>query len=215
MASVPFRSRPSLRLAVVFATVLLAFVASVVLQGGETALLEESGGVEILTLLTLAGTAVWSYWPGAGRPVIWPVSAVIALLALRELDVQDWFFEPGLLQSRIFSAPVPVWQKAVSGAAMLGVLATLIALAVRGTGPALRALRAGRDWTLWLASGGLLVAGAMLFDGFGRRLAGYGIDLGAGALLVVASLEETSELVFSLCILVAVVLWRETAPPRG
>lgn len=215
MASVPFRTRPSLRLALIFAAVLLAFVASVVLQGGETALLEESGAVEILTLLTLAGTAVWSRWPGAGRPVIWPVSAVIALLALRELDVQDWFFEPGLLQFRIFSAPVPVWQKAVSGAAMIGVLATLIALALRGASPALRALRARGDWALWLASGGLLVAGAMLFDGFGRKLAGFGIELSEGALLVVAALEETSELVFSLCVLVAVVLWRETAAPRS
>lgn len=179
------------------------------------ALLKETGGVEVVTLLLLGAIAVWSRAPAAGRPAPWTVTAVIVLLGLRELDFHDWFFEPGWLQIRIFSAPVPAWQKAVSAVAMLAVLGVLLSLAAQGTRPFLRALRRRADWALWLVAGTALAAAATVIDGIGRKLAPHGIALSERADLVFAGFEETMELVFVLCVAVAIARWRAASAPRG
>lgn len=190
------------------AGVILFTLASLVLQGPGTAFLSESGGVEIATVVLLLVTAAWGRWPGAGPALPWSVVGVIAVLGLRELDVHDWYFEPGLLQIRIFSAPVPVWQKAVSAVVMLALLALLLAFARQGTAPFLRALRGRQAWAIWLTLGTGLAGVASLFDGIGRKLAPYGVTVPPPVETGFVALEEIMEVVFALCVVVAIARWR-------
>jgi hypothetical protein len=178
---------------------------SLAVQGPATAFLSEQGGVEIAAILCLIGGAVLLA-AGTVR-AMWHLPALLVLFALRERDFHDWFFDPGLLHADMLTSDAPLWQRAVSLAVMLFILAVLVRTVWFGARPLLRGLwhRAGWAWTLTI--GTALAAGSTLLDGAGRKLAPYGIDLSREVQVALGGVEELAELVFALLLILSIRLW--------
>ena len=204
----------------VFATVVVAvagvLVVSTLLQGWDRALTAEGGAIELtgLAVFALGGVLVAWQMPAHAWRRWWPIPAIFVLFCLRELDVHDAFFTPGLLQTRIFTSPVPIWQKAVSALAMGGILLTLVLIVTRGIGPLGRALWQGRGWAWSVVIGVVMAIASVLVDGADRQLAAIGVTLPGAESRFWTAIEEVLELGFALSLLLAVCIWDRTGWPR-
>jgi hypothetical protein len=177
--------------------------------GWDTTLTSERGMAERAGLIVFALGAVLAMWrmPASAWRRWWPVPTIFVLFCLRELDVHDAFFDPGLLQTRIFTSAVPLWQKVVSAVAMAVVLLTLGALVVRGSGPMVRAMRHGRGWAWGVVVGVCMAIASILIDGADRQLAAIGVTLPQADALIWTALEEMLELGFALSLIFAICMW--------
>ncbi|MEM9438641.1 MAG: hypothetical protein AAGA15_16555 [Pseudomonadota bacterium] len=208
LSSIAYQSRENraLQLVYVFLVAMaVLIVISVIQQGWEIALRKENGGVERASLYTavFAAALALALMVRNARGIL-AVPIVLALFALRELDFHDWWFEPGLLHTAIFTSPAPLWHKLVSGAVMAFILLVLAQLVWRGTGPLLKALRERRGWPLLVVLGVALAGLSVALDGLPARMGPNLSDLGA----VIASVtEETGELALFVCLLLAVAVW--------
>ncbi len=207
-ADIAYQSRKNsaLRVTYLFLASMAVLVAvSVFQQGWDVALRAEHGGVERASFLTAAFASILALVLSLRHDRgILAVPLVFALFALRELDFHDWWFEPGLLHLAIFSSDAPLWQKAVSGVVMAGILLVLVDLALRGTGPLLAALRAGQGWPWLVALGGALVILSVALDGLPARL---GPELSSFGAVLASVTEEVGELALFVCLLLAVAVW--------
>jgi hypothetical protein len=144
---------------------------------------------------------------GAGEFRSWHVALLLAVLALRELDLDKRLFADGMLKLRFYTGgEAPLWQKVIGGAVIVTILAALWRLyrrQFRGWWAALRA-RAGWAWVVLAAF--LLGAVAKSLDGLGRKLAPLGISFDDDLDLAFGLAEETLELVFALALVLAVCI---------
>lgn len=200
----------------------LTLIVSAAVFGLDTAFRSERGGTEMSSLaLAIYGCVLTALMSRETNAVSRLVPGVFLLLALREMDFHDWFFEPGLLHVSIFSDPVPVWQKLVSGTAILAILALASAATYRGVPILWRALKQRETWALVLCGAALLAATANSLDGIGRKLAPIGIEVSEGLSAAIEIVEESFELAFVFGLIAAISLYtrRHILPnigsPRG
>ena len=175
-------------------------------------LISETAGLELASAVTLWWAAVvalvWAVRAGLAR--FWAVPLGIVLLALREHDFQNWFFDPGLVRVDLLTGPALLWQKAVGLAVLLLILATLIRLAWLGWRPMLAGLRTRAGWAWALLTGIALAALSTQVDGLGGDLDRAGWALGETRRAALLLAEEAAELAFALSVMLATSLARRT-----
>ncbi len=187
---------------------LLLILGSVMSSGWHVAIKAEYGALELASFVCLSAAALVSgsfYREGSIR--FWAVPAVFLLLALREMDFQNWWFEPGLLRTEIFTAPVALWQKAISAIAMGVVAVTLVSLLTKGTRPFLAGVLARECWALFLLISLLLVAAALVLDGVESNLAIFQISIASSTARIASYGEELVEFGFAFSLLTALVTY--------
>ncbi|MFG6535650.1 MULTISPECIES: hypothetical protein [unclassified Sulfitobacter] len=194
---------------VVCVVVVCSLIGSSLWVGWYTTLTTERGAAEQAGLIVFAIGALMSAlrMPAGAWRLWWPIPAVFVLFCLRELDVHNAFFEPGLLQTRVFISPLPIWQKIVSALAMGAVVLTLVTLLVRGLRPMAKALRAGQGWAWGVVFGLFCAIASVLIDGADRQLAAIGVTLPYADSLIWVALEEMLELCFALSLIFAICMW--------
>ncbi|MGP9804814.1 hypothetical protein [Paracoccus sp. NSM] len=172
----------------------------------------ESGPVEMFSALylLLAGVALMILPDRAAR---WHQVLLLVAAALREMDWDKSFTENGILSLRHYSGAAPLVEKILGAVVVLAVLAAGLRLLRRDLVPWLGGLRRGSGiaW-LWLGAIVMLVL-AKAGDGLDRKLAGFGISLPEGAMVLIARGEEVLELVASVLILTAIAVLVAPAPP--
>ncbi len=195
--------------AVIFFVVFCSILASGMWTGWDTSMVSEHGTVERagLTLFALGAAITAARMPASAWPRWWAVPAIFVLFCLRELDMHNAFFDPGLLQTRIFTSPVPLWQKVVSAAAMAFILLTVGSLMIRGSGPFTKALLNKEGWAFAVVLGIGLAISAVLIDGADRQLAAIGVTLPSADSIIWIAVEEFLELGFGLALIFAVCTW--------
>ncbi|MFY0596388.1 MAG: hypothetical protein JXQ85_08160 [Cognatishimia sp.] len=194
---------------------LLLIVGNVMSAGWEVALKSEFGALELASFVCLSIAAFMAaslYKRGLLR--LWAVPYVFAFLALREMDFQDWWFDPGLLRAEIFTAAVPLWHKLVSAGAMGIIATTLISFFSIGARPFFSGLLRHELWAVTLIIGGGMVASALLLDGFERNLALFDITLSPTVMGVASYLEEVMEFGFAFSSVAALVLFARGVAER-
>jgi len=190
----------------------LLTLGSVLSAGWQVAIKAEYGALELASFLCLSVAALVSgSFYREGTIKLWAVPVVFGLLALREMDFQNWWFEPGLLRAEIFNGPAALWQKIVSGAAMLGILLTLLTLFVKGARPALKGVMARENWALILFVSGLCVAASIMLDGVDKNLAVFNIEISSSASKLASYLEEIFEFGFAFSLVAAMVCFARKA----
>ena len=203
------------RIASVFLAVLAMSLAIVLVSlatvGWRVTLTSEWVGPELASSVSLALLTVWlvvAALPGHGG--LWPLPAATAFLCLRELDFQNWFFDPGLVRFELLTGLAPPWQKLIGLAVALLIAATVLRLARIGAGPFWRGLRAHTGWAQVMAGTLILLAVVTQLDGLGGDLAraGYNVTTAIRTALLVA--EEAGELAFALGLALAADLGLRT-----
>ncbi len=191
----------------------LGLAVSSLMVGWKQTFTAESGLVELAGLMVFALGAVLSvaWMPKGALGKWWPIPVVFVLFCLRELDFHNAFFTPGVLQTRIFTSPVPLWQKAVSAAAMSGILLTLVLLMVRGTRPLLSGLWRRQGWAWSIVAGVTFAVASVLVDGADRQLAAIGVALPHAESAIWTAIEEILELGFALSLIFAICRWHDRA----
>lgn len=179
------------------------------------------GGIRAGTGLSL-GAWAWAGSRAVSRsphPILrrfWLVAAVHILFCLRELDVEKWDFEPGLLETAIFSAPVPIWQKVISALAMTCVLYIVGATAVKGAGPLWRGLRASDGWALAVCTAVLCVTLSVLIDHPAKKAEWLGLSLSDAGVVALVTMEEVVEWLMAMLLALASCLyWARNAPRQA
>ena len=190
----------------------LLFLGSVMSSGWHVALKAEYGALELASFICLATAAIVSLaFYREGTIKLWSVPMVFALLAMREMDFQDWWFEPGLLRTEIFSSSAPVWHKSISGIAMLAIAVALLNLLFRGARPLWYAVRAGKPWAVAILLSGCSVVVALISDGAEKNFATLNITLSPLVSQIMSYAEEVVEFTFSFLLVVAVILFARQA----
>lgn len=189
-------------------------IVSILLQGVDTALTKENGGAEWMSVIAMLVIAVWLVAIGTLKTRFWMVPVTFLILALRERDGHNWFYDPGFLRAETLSGDNPLWQKALTAAAILCVLVTVLLLLWRGIMPLLRAVLHLRAWTLAFALAGFAAVYAQMVDGSGKKLAQFGIEVSAQVARILPMTEELGELVFALGLVWAVALFRPVPSNR-
>ncbi|UZD89658.1 hypothetical protein [Cognatishimia activa] len=205
IATVAFQ-RGSLR--ALLSICILLIVGNVMSGGWQVAIKSELGALELSSFVCLSFAAlIGCSFHKSGLVRLWAIPYVFAFLALREMDFQNWWFDPGLLRTEIFSAPVPIWQKLVSASAMGVIAITLISLLVNGARPFLSALFQGDTWALILAASGVFVSLSLVLDGVEANLSAIGLTLAPAALTVASYMEEIMEFGFAFSLVAALVVF--------
>lgn len=186
-----------------------AIIGADALVGPPGRLTREHGGVELASaLLYLWAAAVWIGLHGRREALRgWQVPGALLLMSAREFDLDKSLTSVGLLKSRLYlSAEAPAWERLL-GLAVIGLILAVVVRLVRHQGRAFLArLRAGGRAEATMLAGLLLAAFAKSIDGIGRKLAGVGLDLGAGTVAAFGGAEEAVELMVPLLFLGAVLL---------
>lgn len=171
--------------------------------------LTEGGPVENATVAALCIAALGFVVMAPDRALgpRWHVTAVLLLMAARELDFDKRFLAKGILQARLYTGDTPVLHKLI-GLAVLALIflavGRLIWLHWRSF---LQGLRNGEGWTWSLAVALVLVVVAKAFDGAGRKLEPFGITLDPDVDRLLSGSEEVMELGCALLIVLSVCLW--------
>ncbi|MFP4161398.1 MAG: hypothetical protein ACLFMW_07280 [Ectothiorhodospira sp.] len=169
--------------------------------------LKEWGIVEVASALGYAACLALIAWR---RHVIalWPFVVMIGFFMLRELDFDKQFTTMGIFKSRFYISPeVPLMEKLVGGAILLGLVLTGILILRRYTRPLLSGLRTGSAvaWGGLLAFGGLVLAKSI--DGLPRKLDAIGIGITDQTARHAGGFEEVLELGIPLIILLALMAY--------
>ncbi len=178
----------------------------------------ETGLIELATVMLFAlgaALAARKLWHDGTLAARWELPTLLAIFAFREMDAHDWFYEPGLLHAAVISGPAPLWQKLVTGSAILFIVLVLGRVTWRGARPFVAGLLRGRGWAWTLATGGAFAACATLLDGAEGRLAALSIALSPTAFERLGLLEEVLEMLFAASLLLCLWSWRRTAQVRG
>ncbi len=187
-----------------------SFVSAYFTLGWERMLRTEASGPQVASFWIAAyGTAVSAAVAYFHPRVSWLVPAVFSILALRERDVHDWFFEPGLLHIAMLSGDAPLWQKIISGCAMLALTALVLIALFRGLPIVWRGVKNRETWAWVVGLSGFLAFMANNFDGIGRKLRPFGFDLSREVVSAFALAEEILEMCFFFGLIVAIPLFAQ------
>ena len=205
--------RGSMRALFLICTLLI--VGNVMSAGWQVALKSEFGALELASFVCLSFAAlVGCSFYRRGLIRAWAIPLLFAFLALREMDFQDWWFEPGLLRAEIFSAPVPIWHRLISASAMAVIAFTLWRAFWNGTRPFLAGLLRRETWALLLMASGILVILSLILDGVESNLAFVNISLSPTTLLVASYLEEVMEFGFAFSLVASLVVFARSVSER-
>lgn len=180
------------------------------------ALLKESGPVENAQFLLYLVGAVVS-WTVAARG-IWKNGllggTILAVFALRELDIQTAFTSMSVTKTRFFISPdVPVQAKLIAGVAFAAI-AYIVFRFTKNAVPAIRSIRAKREaWVAPTLTGVVLIPVSLVLDGTERYLKSLGVEYGETTVFVSMVLEEMSELGIPLMFLTSLFLIVRTRKP--
>ncbi|MCF7701815.1 hypothetical protein [Loktanella sp. M215] len=166
--------------------------------------------MELAGLGAFALAAVFSAWRFGldDLSIWWPVPMILVLFCLRELDIHNSFFEPGILQTAIFSSVAPMWQKAVSAGAMLAVLGVVLRFLLLALPSFWYGLNRRTGWAWSIAVGLLMAVGGVILDGAPRKAAALGLYLNPFYGSVFVAIEEILEMGFAVSLVFAIGTWR-------
>jgi hypothetical protein len=194
----------------------LVVVLLLVFHRGSAGMQGEDGPLEIGSAVALLGAAL-AFATSASDALrgFWQVPATMLFATAREFDLDKSLLSGGILKSRFYTGDYPFWEKAVGLSLVLLALWTATRLIRHGAGPAWRAARAGAVWP-WLAVGAIVATAiAKGFDGIGRKLRPWGIDVPEALNDRLGRLEEWMELGATLAVLLAVLLYAKRRHPAG
>ncbi|MEP2641862.1 hypothetical protein [Roseobacter sp.] len=167
----------------------------------QRSLLQEGGVIETISAL-LYVVAIAVLLP-AFRAV-WPFVTLLAVFSMREFDLDKQLFTEGLFKSRQFVGDtVPISERVVSLAILLVIVVSIVFVLARGLRGLPRRLREGDGVLLCVLLGSALAFTSKLADGFGRKLAEFGIIITEGVDLAALTYEEIGELGMALSFLIA------------
>lgn len=207
---------PPFVLALLQSTFLLALTIDLLSHETIREIFAEDHAIELMSVLLLVAAAglLMMFDPGVRKN--WHLPTILALIALRELDLDKRLTSEGVLQLRLYSGAAPLWEKAFGMAVVTLVLACTWRLLTRTIPHWWKGLREGQAVS-WLGLGAvsaILIAKSL--DGLGRKLAPLGVHLDQTTLTVSGRLEELLEMVAGMLLVMAVTYFgRSTAPgPR-
>lgn len=170
-------------------------------------LLSEGGIVETLTaaayLISVATFFREGGWDFCLRHFYFPL--VPLLLCMRELDFHNAFTAMSMTKSRFYVSPdVPILQKLIAVIIILALIAGVVLMIRRHGRDFLEGLRDFDATAVAVALAFACAGGAKTLDGLGRKLAEFGIQIGADAETAALAFEEILELGIPLFIAIAV-----------
>lgn len=215
MTSLPPNALPQRRrgiVPVVVLAVLACMIAAVVVGlAGPAPVFKEGGPVELATAAGLfalsAGLAVLIA-RGALAATFWHLPVLLFLMAGREMDWDKSLLSGGMLKSRFYLDPGPLWEKAIGFCVVVLLLWCMVRTLRHGWRPCLAALRHGAGWPWATGAGIVLVVIAKAIDGIDRKLAPWGIVVPPDVVDIAGKSEEVMELAFALALVWALWLWR-------
>ena len=144
---------------------------------------------------------------GAGNVRSWHVAFLLAMLALRELDLDKRLFADGMLKLRFYTGnEAPLWQKGIGGAVVVTILVAVWRLFRQQFREWRAALLAKAVWAWVVLAAFVVGALAKSLDGIGRKLAPFGIRFDSDLDLAFGLIEETLEMFFALALVLAVCI---------
>lgn len=172
-------------------------------------LLSESGPFETLSAIgyALCITLMLVLWGLRATLRRWYFTAVFALFAARELDLDKKPFTEGLLKSRQYIGDtVSLGERAISALVLLAIIATVMTLLIREIGRFSRTLLRRSPAAIAVLAGLLFIVGSKMIDGLGRKLAPYGIELSDGMTQTLSLTEEIGEMGIPIMFAIAIYL---------
>ncbi|WP_222101757.1 hypothetical protein [Jannaschia seosinensis] len=177
---------------------------------GESGLYGEDGPVEVATIVAYLCAALLYAWlvPGLAFGREWQIPVTLILAILREMDLDKSLLSGGILKSRFYTGDYPLWEKAIGLAIVIFALWTGVRLVRRGLPAMVRGVRDGQVWP-WLValSVALVVIAKGVFDGLGRKLLPFGVEVPQDVVDSFARAEEWMELGTAIFAMVAIPLW--------
>ncbi len=173
------------------------------------AIVREGGPVE---LASAAGYFIcfMLVWTRAGTAPVTKLSISVLMLALlaREQDMDKLHFTRGLFKSsQYLKDDVPFTEKVIGLAIILGLIACAILILIR---------EKQHIWVGWITRHtgfvalGLAILLALIskfYDGIGRKLAPFGIDVSAAMSTRFQGVEESMELAIPAFLVLAILAW--------
>ncbi len=203
---------PSLRtmlviLGLLVCIVALAMIVSLFDAATQKRLLREGGVIESMSAAGyVLAAALLILWIGrSGNRLGWPLAGLLLVMAGRELDLDKRPFTLGLFKSREYISPeVPLAEKLIALAILLGIVLLLVLAARRYGARLLTGLRTGEAPAWYVATGVLLVVLSKSIDGIGRKLAPIGVTVSDSAEQVFSMYEEIAELGIPIAFILAI-----------
>jgi hypothetical protein len=188
----------------------VTFLVALILAKTPQQIFAESGPIEIASALYLFTAALILVGDLILRRnfEIWHLVVLVLAGALRELDWDKAFTESGILSLRLYAGAAPMGQKI--GAALVGALLVWAGLRLlrRNLGNWIQGLCGREVWASLLAVSLALYLVAKTFDGLGRKLEPFGIELSEWIVRTLGRSEEVLELFAAIVLLQVVVLVR-------
>jgi hypothetical protein len=159
-------------------------------------LLEEGGPFENATVvgLGICILLICVNWPWREIRSRWYFSALIALFAMRELDLDKSQFTVGLLKSRQYIGDlVALPERLLSLAIIALILAVIISILMKESRKFFVGISMGQQSATAVMFGIVFIFIAKLFDGLGRKLAGFNIDISEAMNRSAYIIEEVAE----------------------
>jgi len=203
------------RFASIACTVTVGMFAYLVISAavsGLDAFFHEGAGVEEVSLgLLITAVALWFALAGHLRWQEWQIPAALALMLAREMDFDKRFTNPfGLLKLKTYTHDAPLHIQIIGGMAILFTLWVGFRILRRNAPLWWSRLRAG-TMDAWLILGAALCGiCAKTFDGLGRKLESFGIDLPEQINTLAGQSEEVLEALCYYMIVLAIA--RLTVP---
>jgi hypothetical protein len=174
----------------------------------------EGGGLETVSVV-LYGVALIVFFrlaPARDRLRLFHIPALMALFAMRELDLDKAFTEAGILSLKLYGGDAALSTKLIAGAVALSVVYVVLRTLRLGIPAMWSALKAGESWPWYAALAGGLVFATKLVDGLGRKLLDFGIVVSDDVSVLAATAEEIGEAFIPVCAILAMIaFWRGAA----
>jgi hypothetical protein len=139
---------------------------------------------------------------------MWHLVVLVLAAALRELDWDKAFTDSGILSLRLYSGAAPMGQKIVAALVLTLLVWAGLRLLRRNLGNWIQGLRGRESWAFLLAMSLALYLVTKTFDGLGRKLEPFGIELSDWVNRTLGRSEEVLELFAAILLLQVVVLVR-------
>jgi hypothetical protein len=201
-------SRPWHLLTLALAGAAILFVVDLASNGFTTALVKETGALEISTALLYAYTAMVWLWTRTGDTWRrhWQVAAIMLLMMGRELDLDKRLTSVGMLKSNLYLTNMAQPVERIFGVLVIVFGAVVAFRLIVRNGPELLAglrHRAAWAWNIVVAIGLAVVSKSI--DGLDRKLAPFGVAFSDHTVLLLGIVEEILEFGIPVMFLVATI----------
>lgn len=178
---------------------------------------QEGSAIETMSALAFLAAAGLLFWQ-RHDPVVrkhWHLIVILALMGLRELDLDKALISMGIFKLRLYTGAAP-WFEKLAGAAVIALILWCGWRLMRYTLPPFwRGLRAFHPASWLSLSAGATIILAKGLDGIGRKLAEFGILADPLFLRAAARAEEILEVVAGIALIMAVTYYGARATTRG